>query len=334
MRSKSQRQVRSRRGATIVLVAVSSAALLAVGALAVDTGMMFKVRADGQRAADAAALAGAAEFLKTDAVSAIQPAVDKALEFAGRNYMGGRNIDVGGVQPMVTVQRGVHTVASNEATVDVIPSIFRVRVTVRRADSGLLWGNLFGVGSTAISTYAAAEAVDAGGSGCVMPFAIPDIWGEIDGRRQRQPDRGRRTRTGITTPTRATPTSRSTPTSPDPNADRLRQRLPKWLRRRWHHRRFRPDPAAEAPDRRTAIRTGQLLNLWDFVGRPTGPKPIKERIEGCDPRVVNLGDDDSYYKKPGGTTGIKNQLQDRDRRWIRASILGSEHQHRAGVQPR
>ena len=72
MRSKSQRQVRSRRGATIVLVAVSSAALLAVGALAVDTGMMFKVRADGQRAADAAALAGAAEFLKTDAVSAIQ----------------------------------------------------------------------------------------------------------------------------------------------------------------------------------------------------------------------------------------------------------------------
>ena len=77
MRSKSQQgQVRSRRGATIVLVAVSSAALLAVGALAVDTGMMFKVRADGQRAADAAALAGAAEFLKTDAVSAIQPAVD------------------------------------------------------------------------------------------------------------------------------------------------------------------------------------------------------------------------------------------------------------------
>ena len=261
MRSKSQRQVRSRRGATIVLVAVSSAALLAVGALAVDTGMMFKVRADGQRAADAAALAGAAEFLKTDAVSAIQPAVDNALEFAGRNYMGGRNIDVGGVQPMVT-SGGVHTVVSNEATVDVIPSIFRVRVTVRRADSGLLWGNLFGVGSTAISTYAAAEAVDAGGSGCVMPFAIPDIWGEINddanGNRIQDEDENWELRTRA-----LTPTSRSTPMRRIP-PDRVRQRLSEWLRRAWHHRRLRAGPAAEAPDRQQRNQR-QLLQLWGFV---------------------------------------------------------------------
>ena len=36
--------------------------------------------------------------------------------------MGGRNIDVGGVQPMVNSTDGVYTVVSNEAVVDVIPS--------------------------------------------------------------------------------------------------------------------------------------------------------------------------------------------------------------------
>src|SRR5581483_7405405 len=51
------------RGAAAVLVAVALAALLAMAALAVDVGMLLKVRSDAQRAADAAALAGAQEFM-------------------------------------------------------------------------------------------------------------------------------------------------------------------------------------------------------------------------------------------------------------------------------
>ena len=52
-----------RRGATAAFVVVTLAALLGMVALAVDVGMLMKVRSDAQRAADAAALAGAQDFM-------------------------------------------------------------------------------------------------------------------------------------------------------------------------------------------------------------------------------------------------------------------------------
>ncbi len=309
MRSKSQGQGRSRRGSTIVLVAVSSAALLGVGALAVDTGMMFKVRADGQRAADAAALAGAAEFLKTDAVSAIQPAADMALEFAGRNYMGGRNIDVGGVQPIVHGPNGVHTVESNEAVVDVVPSLFRVRVTVRRSDSGLLFGNLFGLGNTAIATYAAAEAVDAGGSGCVMPFALPDMWGDnnddANGNRLEDEDEEWNWDPG---------TDSYAPFDPDvvnPNQTGYGS----------DYRNGMGDLPVDDDFGRQVVLKPQSphdaqgpgnFNLWGFDGDNNGSPGIAARIRGCDPRTVELGVQNAYHVIPGNRVGpVAGAVRDR-----------------------
>ena len=52
-----------KRGAMLVLVAVSLGMLIGFAALAVDFGMLYDARSETQRAADAAALAGASAYL-------------------------------------------------------------------------------------------------------------------------------------------------------------------------------------------------------------------------------------------------------------------------------
>src|SRR5580700_595295 len=60
MRLKNVSRERERqRGQTIVLVAISLVALLAMAALAIDVVTLYVARSEIQRAADAAALAGA-----------------------------------------------------------------------------------------------------------------------------------------------------------------------------------------------------------------------------------------------------------------------------------
>ena len=54
-----------RRGAVAVYVAVAMPVLIAVVALAIDAGLLFDTKRSGQAAADATALAAAAELFKT-----------------------------------------------------------------------------------------------------------------------------------------------------------------------------------------------------------------------------------------------------------------------------
>ena len=57
------------RGQTIVLVALSIVSLLAMGALAIDVVTLYIARSEIQRAADAAALAGAKAFVDSGSTS-------------------------------------------------------------------------------------------------------------------------------------------------------------------------------------------------------------------------------------------------------------------------
>ena len=68
-----RRTARSRRGAVLALAAVTVAALAAMSALAIDVGMLINARSEAQRAADAAALAGASAF--RDLSPALAPSV-------------------------------------------------------------------------------------------------------------------------------------------------------------------------------------------------------------------------------------------------------------------
>jgi hypothetical protein len=172
------RRVRNERGASIVIVAVSLFAMLGMAALAIDMGMLLKVRSDAQRAADAAALAGAAEFLNGDPVVMREEAAESAWTYAGRNYVGWNVIDTAG--PIVTDSGTRRVINAPETYVQSIPDSQKVRVWIRRSATSTWFGNLLGLDWVPIAARAAAQAVDAGTGKCVKPFAVPDIWHDVD----------------------------------------------------------------------------------------------------------------------------------------------------------
>jgi hypothetical protein len=155
------RPVRNERGATFVFFVALTLALLSVGAIAADVGMLMTVRSEAQRAAEAAALAGAAMYKESDAP--LQSAVDaRAREYAGRNHVGPGFVDGDD---------------SASVEVEVFAAQQRVRVTVS-GTANLLFARLLGRGEMPVSAVAAARVLNAGGATCVKPFALPDIWEE------------------------------------------------------------------------------------------------------------------------------------------------------------
>jgi hypothetical protein len=163
----------------IVLVAVSLAVLLGMGALAVDLGMIIKQRDDAQRAADAAALAGASVFQEGKPQDKITDARDRAYQYLAKNYVGGTWVDTAGKFSYVNGGNRYVT-ESNEGVVVVLPDSEKVRVIVRRDAVGMLLAKALNFLDVPISAVAAAEAIEAGSGKCVKPFAFPDYWGDAD----------------------------------------------------------------------------------------------------------------------------------------------------------
>lgn len=173
-------RIDNRRGATIVLVAAATAALLGMTALAVDLSMLFKVRSDAQRAADAAALAGASAYINhSDPLDARVDARDRARNYVAQNYVGDA-IYVDTLAEVTTYEGNNLISVSNEALVQVLPGEEKVRVTVRRKATATWFARILGVGTVPISAKAAAVAMEAGGAKCVKPFALADLWQEND----------------------------------------------------------------------------------------------------------------------------------------------------------
>ncbi|HWC06778.1 MAG TPA: pilus assembly protein TadG-related protein [Gemmatimonadota bacterium] len=155
------------RGATVVFVSLAIAAMLSIVALAVDVGMLYTARSEAQRAADAAALAGAsAGFLDSPG--------DEQLARTVAAQIGGEN----------TVQDQPVVIDPDEdVVVDLVNE--RVTVTVRRTAARgnpvLTWfANVFGVGQADVDAVATAEAALATAAVCVKPFTVPDAWADVD----------------------------------------------------------------------------------------------------------------------------------------------------------
>lgn len=169
------RLIRDDRGATLAVTAVMIAGVLSMMALAIDLGMLRTARAEAQRAADSAALAGAQEFLHVSPASAaVGPAHDSAMSYATRNMIRKIQID------------------TSEVTIQVIPADQKVWVRIERSGIGLWFAHLIGIGSTTVNAAAAAAAMPAGAAQCVLPFAAPDMWYEAgqdtDGDRVMDPN--------------------------------------------------------------------------------------------------------------------------------------------------
>lgn len=172
---------RNERGAALALVAVSLTAILGMGALAVDIGMLMKARSDAQRTADAAALAGASAFIdKNVELNQLPAARERALEYANRNYVGGSTVDVDSSAGGTTIDGTRWIVETKEAVIVIIPDSFKVRAIIRRQNVGTFFGRIMGQSLATVSAKAAAEAVNSNGAKCVKPFALPDMWADLD----------------------------------------------------------------------------------------------------------------------------------------------------------
>ena len=109
----------SGRGATLVLTAVLLIGLMAVPALVIDLGSLFTARAEAQRAADAAALAGASAWLDHAPGEAAPIAMLRAQEYATANHV--RNA----------------LLTEDEVSVEVIPASGRPSSMAKSDNSGL-----------------------------------------------------------------------------------------------------------------------------------------------------------------------------------------------------
>ncbi len=176
---------RSEKGQTLALVAVSMLSLLAMAALAIDLTTLYVARGEIQRAADAAALAGAKAFVdsgvttdpkNTGLQSVAQTlAADYAAAVASQNKITGAPAQMASGSPVVSFTvPGNANMAGNP----------RITVTLQRTDLRLFFARIWGSSMASVSATAIAEAYNPSDSQtstgafipaapkCVKPFLV------------------------------------------------------------------------------------------------------------------------------------------------------------------
>jgi hypothetical protein len=176
----------SERGVMLPLVAVMMIGMLGMAALAVDLGMALTARGETQRVTDAASLAGASAFfdLHWEDDGVVSEAVNRGKAYAAANVVRGASVDT--TTPefyTMNEEDGVTSFVQKgpEITIQVTPETQRVRVWVERANLPTWFARLLGFASLRVSSASAAE-VSAGTTieACVLPFAIVDLWDDLD----------------------------------------------------------------------------------------------------------------------------------------------------------
>jgi Flp pilus assembly protein TadG len=171
---------KNERGVTIVLVAFSLLALLGMAALAIDIATLYVAHGEAQRAADAAALAGARMFVTSGYTSASSslaaPDVCQTSASPGAAAAANRQAEAVAGQNMISGQAA----AVQSITCNVAPVNPQIAVTVQRTGLPSFFGRIWGGATHSVSATAVAEAYNPSGSTSpiqlqgVKPWLIPD----------------------------------------------------------------------------------------------------------------------------------------------------------------
>ena len=160
---------RSERGVVLFMMAGGLLSLIGFIALAVDMGMLYTARADCQKIADAAALAGAKEAFFYTPADPVATARTAAISAARANY----------------VPRDSNDNRLQNANIVVNTAERTVQVTVTRTAANLnavqtFFGKILGINSVDVSAMATAEVYRPTvggppfGSKCIKPWLLPD----------------------------------------------------------------------------------------------------------------------------------------------------------------
>ena len=170
---------KNERGVTIVLVAFSLLALLGMAALAIDIATLYVAHGEAQRAADAAALAGAKMFGASGYTSASTtlPAADICQSGGpGLPAAANRQAEAVAAQNLIASQPA----AVQTITCDTTPANPQISVTVRRTALPSFFGRIWGGAANSVTATAAAEAYNPSGSTApiqvqgVKPWLVPN----------------------------------------------------------------------------------------------------------------------------------------------------------------
>ncbi len=176
----SPRKRRQPKGAIVVIVAIFLPAIIAMLALAIDCGILLRQRANLQRAADAAALAGVRDLIPdSDGNQDFVAVRDAVKEYAANNVKDIDNFTV--LDADIEIGRYDPETIYSELTILNTGVFDTVRVTLRRDDSAnspvtLFFAGIFGILDSDVTATAAAVLQKASimepGAG-VLPFTVP-----------------------------------------------------------------------------------------------------------------------------------------------------------------
>ncbi len=171
------------RGQTILLVAVALIALLSMAALAIDVVTLYVARSEAQRAANAAAIAGARMFATSGFTSVQGGAPPPVLQAQICQSGGAGGTAAANVQAAAVAAQ--NTIAGQTATIQSVtcnfPSSGNPQITVTIARSGLptFFARIWNRTSNTVSATATAEAYNPSGEEApiqvsVKPWFLPN----------------------------------------------------------------------------------------------------------------------------------------------------------------
>lgn len=165
MRDQRRRNRRGEQGQTIILVAISLVALLAMAALAIDVVTLFVARGEIQRAADAAALAGAKAMADSGHTSDTAVPQSLAHDMAvaaitdgGANGILQKNL-VAGRAPQLVGQPAFDFTRDGNPTIS---------VTLQQTNLPIFFARIWGSALASVSATAVAEAYNPSGSQAIL----------------------------------------------------------------------------------------------------------------------------------------------------------------------
>ncbi len=163
---------RAERGQTILLVAVSMIALLAMAALAIDVTTLYIARSEAEKAADAGALAGAKAFVSTGFTSGGLgvPAASEALACNGGTGFADVQARVAASQNQIA--GGPPTTVTTTCAFP-SPQNPQITVTVNRTNLPTFFSRIWGAAGSQVTVSSKAEAYNP--SGLAAPISVASV---------------------------------------------------------------------------------------------------------------------------------------------------------------
>jgi hypothetical protein len=173
-RYPSDRSQTRQSGQTIFIVAVALVVVLGMAALAVDVTFFYAAHSQAQKAADAAALAGAKAFVSSGFTSGQlgDPASGGAQAFVCNGSSGLADIQALAVARQNKIASGLatnFTTICNFST----PGNPQITVTISRSNLPIFFGRVWGGGGVQVSATAKAEAYNP--SGQTVPIEVGSV---------------------------------------------------------------------------------------------------------------------------------------------------------------